>query len=885
MVAARRVLYNPQPQMTLPSGTKLGPYDIESLVGAGGMGEVYRARDARLNRTVAIKVLPKSFSADADRLQRFMQEARAAAALNHPNILSIYDIGEENGSPYIVSELLEGTTLREQLRSGPLPARKAIDYALQAARGLAAAHDKGIVHRDLKPENIFVTDDGRVKILDFGLAKLTRPEASGPGGESMTAQVNTEPGHVLGTAGYMAPEQVRGKATDHRSDIFAFGSILYEMLSGKRAFRGETAADTMSAILKEEPEELSETGRNVAAPLERIVRHCLEKNPAQRFQSASDVAFALEALTDSTSGSQTGAQATVAEAVPSGAHAATGAGSRKKTGLIFAVALAASVIAGGVGWWLGRGKPATPPEYQQITFRTGSIDNARFAPDGSIIYGATWEGGDSQLYISREDEPGTRELGLKNADLLAISKNGELAVRLNTTYYSGYARSGTLARVPLSGGTPREVLDNVQDADWAANGESMAVVRYVPENGHWKLEYPIGKVLLDGINWISHPKISPDGKWVAFADHENPEGDDEGSLAVVDLEGHEKKLASGWASLQGIVWSPKGDEIWFTATSSGSATNPRAVTLTGRQRVLTNVPGGMWLEDMRDGVALMVANQARLGVRGLAPGAKEERELGWFGWSELRDISPDGRKILFEEEGNGGGTNYTVFLRDTDGSPPVKIGEGVGEVISPDGKWVITKAKDQGILKMVPTGTGEARQITHDKISYGRVRYFPDGKQLLGSGIELGHGVRDYVIDLSNGDDKPITPEGVSGTQLSPDGRSVAVSGPDGKWAVWPLDGSGLRPIPGLDSSYNVIGWTADGTSVYASSSALRETAAKVYRVNVTTGKMELWKAFGENIPAGVVFVGAPHFSRDGSAYAYLYFQVLSQAYVVRGLK
>ncbi|MFZ0478011.1 MAG: protein kinase [Terriglobales bacterium] len=872
--------------MTLNSGTKLGPYDIESLLGAGGMGEVYRARDARLNRTVAIKVLPKSFSADADRLQRFMQEARAAAALNHPNILSIYDIGEENGSPYIVSELLEGTTLREQLRSGPLQSRKVIDYALQVARGLAAAHDKGIVHRDLKPENIFVTDDGRVKILDFGLAKLTRPEASGPGGESMTAQVNTEPGHVLGTAGYMAPEQVRGKATDHRSDIFAFGSILYEMLSGKRAFRGETPADTMSAILKEEPEELSETGRNVAAPLERIVRHCLEKNPAQRFQSAGDVAFALEALADSSTGSRTGTQTAVTDASATNAHAAS---RQVRTGgrvLGIALALVLAVVAAALGWWLGRGSVhPSLAEYRQITFRTGSIDNARFAPDGSIIYGATWEGGDSQLYISREDEPGTRELGLKNADLLAISKSGELAVRLNTTYSTGYGRWGTLARVPLSGGTPREVLDNVQDADWAANGESMAVVRYVPENGHWKLEYPIGKVLLDGINWISHPKISPDGKFVAFADHENPEGDDEGSLAVVDLEGHEKKLASGWASLQGIVWSPKGDEIWFTATSSGSATNPRAVTLTGKARILTNVPGGMWLEDIRDGVALMVANQARLGVRGLAPGAKEERELGWFGWSELRDISADGHKILFEEEGNGGGTNYTVFLRDTDGSPPVKIGEGVGEAISPDGKWVITKPKDQGTLKMVPTGAGEARQITHDSISYGRVRYFPDGKQLLGSGIEPGHGVRDYLIDLSSGAGKPVTPEGVAGTQLSPDGRSVAVSGPDGKWGVWPLDGSGLRPIPGLDSKYYVVGWTPDGTSVYAAPSALRATAQNIFRVNVTTGKMELWKTLGANIPAGVVFVGGPHFSRDSAAYAYLYFQVLSQAYVVRGLK
>src|SRR5579863_1569189 len=261
--------------MALTSGTKLGPYEIQGSLGAGGMGEVYRAHDARLDRAVAIKVLPASFSADRDRLQRFAQEARAAAALNHPNILSIFDIGEEQGAPYVVSELLEGETLRDRLRTGALSIRKAIDYSLQVARGLAAAHEKGIVHRDLKPENLFLTNDGRVKILDFGLAKLTRPE-NNSGADAPTVQVNTEPGQIMGTVGYMSPEQVRGKAADYRSDIFSFGSILYEMLSGQRAFRGDSAADTMSAILKEEPAELSESARNVPAALERVVRHCLE---------------------------------------------------------------------------------------------------------------------------------------------------------------------------------------------------------------------------------------------------------------------------------------------------------------------------------------------------------------------------------------------------------------------------------------------------------------------------------------------------------------------------------------------------------------------------------------------------------------------------------
>jgi serine/threonine protein kinase/Tol biopolymer transport system component len=863
--------------MALSSGTKLGPYEIQSLVGAGGMGEVYRARDARLDRTVAIKILPASFSADPDRMQRFSQEARAAAALNHPNILSIFDIGDEKGSPYVVSELLEGETLRERLRSGALSSRKTIDYGLQVAKGLAAAHEKGIVHRDLKPENLFITSDGRVKILDFGLAKLTRPEAV-TGADAPTVHGVTEPGLIMGTAGYMSPEQVRGQTADQRSDIFAFGAILYEMISGKRAFHGETSADTMSAILKEEVPELLETARNVPAGLERIVRHCLEKNPSQRFHSAGDLAFDLESLTEiSATSSKSGAQAAVANA--------RGEESRRKLASIAGgLVVAAALI--GLGWWLGHGRGAPPsPEYQQITFRTGSIGNARFTPDGSIVYDASWEGGVHQLYLARTDDNGSRELGMKDAALLSISKTGELAIRMNTVYHGGYARVGTLARVPLSGGTPREVLENVQDADWAADGENMAVVRFVPENSHWRLEFPVGKVLFDSINWISTPKISPDGKRVAFSDHENPGGDDEGTVAVIEPDGQERKLSTGWSSVEGILWSAAGDEIWFTASDSGSAANLRGVTLGGKVRTIINVPGGMWLQDARGATTLMITHQARLGIRALAPGAKEEVELGWFGWSLPRDISRDGKKVLFEEEAEGGGPNYTVFLRDTDGSPPVRISDGTGEAISPDDKWVITKPAKGGPLSLVPTGAGEARQLTHDSISYGSVRYMPDGKQLLASGIETGHGARDYLIDVSSGNAKPLTPEGTSGTTLSPDGRSVAVIGPDGKFGIWPLDGGGLRPVPGLDSKYYLSGWTPDGTSLYAISSQLREGSAKVYRVDVTTGKMDYWKAFGESLPAGTASVGGPRFSADGNAYAYVYSRVLSQAYVVKGLR
>src|SRR5437867_6879555 len=291
---------------TISPNTTISQYSIVSKIGEGGMGEVYRARDTKLGRDVAIKVLPAAFTSDAERLRRFEQEAQAAGALNHPNILVIFHIGTHQGAPYIVSELLEGETLGERMAGAALPQRKALDYALQIARGLAAAHEKGIVHRDIKPDNIFVTDDGRVKLLDFGLAKLTGASETQSQTEIPTRRVDTDPGTVMGTMAYMSPEQLKGQPADLRSDIFSFGAILYEMLSGKRAFRGDSMAETMSAILREEPPDLSETNIAVSPALERVVRHCLEKNPAERFHSARDLAFAIESLSGTaTSSGQT----------------------------------------------------------------------------------------------------------------------------------------------------------------------------------------------------------------------------------------------------------------------------------------------------------------------------------------------------------------------------------------------------------------------------------------------------------------------------------------------------------------------------------------------------------------------------------------------------
>jgi eukaryotic-like serine/threonine-protein kinase len=861
--------------MPLSTGSRLGPYEVLAAIGAGGMGEVYRARDTRLGRDVALKILPEFSHHDGDRLRRFGQEAQAVAALNHPNIVAIFDVGERDGAPFLVSELLEGESLRAALERGPLPQRKAIEYAVQIANGLAAAHDKGIVHRDLKPDNIFICRDGRVKILDFGVAKLAAASNGDPGGATMTAS-RTAVGVVVGTASYMAPEQVRGEPVDGRTDMFALGTVLFEMLTGKRAFQRDTTAETMTAILKDDPPDTNDIQPPISPAPDRIIRRCLEKNPEQRFQSAKDLAFALESLSQTSTANSAAAKAAIASA---------NARSRMKLTAIAGASVVAAAALAGVGWWLGRaGSAAAPLEYQQITFRSGYVENARFAPDGSVIYSAVWDGGDRRVYISRPGENGATDLGMTNAEVLSVSKNGELAVRLNTVFGSGYEQWGTLARVPQSGGAPREILDNVQDADWGPNGESMAIIRFVPQTSHWRLEYPIGKVLLDSIDWISKPRVSPDGKLVAFEDHGNSIGDDEGSVAVIDGEGHERKLSSGWISLEGVEWSSSGNEIWFSGSNSGAADNLRAVTLGGKLRSITNVPGGMWLEDVRNHLALMTTHHERVNIRGTGPGGKQEHELGWLGWSVLKDISRDGTKVLFEEEAEGGGPNYTVFLRDTDGSAPVQIGQGAACAISPDNKWVIIRATKFGALSVVPTGPGESRVLTHDDITYGDVKYMPDGKHLLAEGIEPGDGARDYLVDLSDGNAKPVTPEGVVGDVASPDGNEAVMTAPDGTPEMWSFAAGAAKPIRGIDSKYVVLGWTPDQSSLYVALSGRGESAVKVSKLNLATGKMELWKEFGANLPTASSGVDAPAISLGGG-YAYMYSQEDSEAYVVKGLK
>ena len=664
--------------MTLAAGTRLGPYEILAPIGAGGMGEVYRAKDPRLGRDVAIKVLPASFSQDADRLKRFEQEARAAGVLNHPGITAVYDIGTANGAPYIVTELLEGETLRNRLLTGPLPVRKAIDYAVQMAKGLAAAHEKGIVHRDLKPENLFLTKDGRVKILDFGLAKLKVEKDESGHTDLQTMSGATEPGVVLGTMGYMSPEQVRGRAADKRSDLFAFGTILYEMLAGQRAFRGDTAADTITAILTKEPADLAQTNKEIHPGLDRIVRHCLEKNPEERFESARDLAFDLEALSSVSAPSVTGVRALPAEA------------KRRPWPLLALAAVLGAAIAG--PFLYSAGKKAgfvQPPEFHQITFSRGEVGSSHFAPDGqTIVYSAGWEGKPFEIFINRPESPESRPFGLGAAEILAISKSGEMAVSLNRRPVHPFVRTGRLARISIAGGAPRDILDDVQWADWSPDGQSLAIVRDVGVKN--RLEFPIGKALFETTGWIGSPRVSPKGGLVAFIEHPYP-NDDGGRVAVVDIAGKKQNLTPLYATVQGLAWRPDGNEIWYTAAEGGFNRAVHAVTLSGQQRLVGRVPGISTIRDIsKDGKVLMTNESARLGILSRVAGDEKERELSWLDYSLVTDISPDGRNILLTESGEGGGPGYSAYLRKMDGSPAIRLGAGSTEAFSPDGAWALS---------------------------------------------------------------------------------------------------------------------------------------------------------------------------------------------------
>src|SRR6266540_276238 len=467
--------------MPVSAGSKLGPYEVLAPLGAGGMGEVYRAKDWRLGRDVALKVLPTDVARDADRRSRFEQEARAASALAHPNIITVYDVGESDSTVWIAMELVEGRTVRDLLASGPLPARRALEIGTQVAEGLAAAHAAGIVHRDLKPENLILSRDGYVKILDFGLAKLAERGMAAAEGPTVSAGApGTEPGTVMGTVGYMSPEQAAGQPLDFRSDQFSLGSILYEMATGQRAFQRKTGVETLAAILREEPKPIAEVNPTTPAPLRWTIERCLAKEPDERYASTKDLARDLKSVRDH-----------LAETSAATLTAAAPARSRRGWVLPAAAALVLGAVLGAaVLRKLGGAEPASQPAFRQVTFRRGTVYGARFAPDGrTIVYSAAWDGKPAELYATQADSPESRPLGLPSATLVGVSSSSELAVLLRRRFLLGFESAGTLARVPLNGGAPRELADDVTDADWSPDGHEPSRPKYLAARA---IEQPFG---------------------------------------------------------------------------------------------------------------------------------------------------------------------------------------------------------------------------------------------------------------------------------------------------------------------------------------------------------------------------------------------------------
>ncbi len=795
--------------------------------------------------------------------------------LNHPNITAVYDFGMHDGAPYIVTELLEGETLRSRLGPGAISPRKAIDYAVQIAKGLAAAHEKGIVHRDLKPENVFLTKDGRVKILDFGLAKLKLDGGESGQTDAGTVSGGTLPGVVLGTMGYMSPEQVRGKAADKRSDLFSFGTILYEMLSGQRAFRGDTAADTITAILSKEPPDISQTNKDVPPGLDRIVRHCLEKNPEERFESARDVAFDLDAL----SGVSTPTGVTP---MPALAKRARWIGPAL---IAAAVALAAGLAAG-----YRYGKKAgfiPPPTFQQLTFRRGEVYSARFAPDGqTVIYAAAWDGRPVELFATRTDRPESRVFGLVGADLLSISRQGEMAVSLDRHNFGAFLRTGTLAEIGVSGGVaPRSISDDVQWADWSPDGKELAIAREVSQQT--RLEYPIGKVVYQTAGWLSHVRVSPDGNTVAFMEHP-VRGDDGGMVAVVDRAGKKRTLTERFTSEWGLAWSPKGDEIWLTAAKVGANRALHAVSLAGAERLLARVTQSLTLQDVAaDGRALVAHDSIRIGIMAGGDGQARERELAWLDWSSLFDLSSDGKTILFSETGEGSGPTYSTFVRTTDGAPPVRIGEGGGQALSPDARWAAVQVQGEKTnLRLYPTGSGESIVLKTGNLEYqGGGSFTPDGKRYVFNANEPGRGARIYTIEIPDGTAKAISPEGYRtfSRSVSPDGTRVVAGGPDRRRYFYPLAGGEPTPISGLAADETPGGWTSDGRFLYVY--RRRDLPGRVYRFEIATGKKELAREVMPADGSGIVDIAPIILTPDGKNYVYGFQRTLSDLYILDGVK
>jgi serine/threonine protein kinase/Tol biopolymer transport system component len=864
-------------------GTTLWSYRIESKIGAGGMGVVYKATDSRLDRTLAIKVLPASALASADRQKRFVQEAKTASSLNHPNIVTIYDINtqEVDGKPvhYIAMEYVPGETLDKLIARKRLRAREALKYAIQVADALAAAHAAGIVHRDLKPSNIMVTPQGLVKLLDFGLAKLTGPLETDAYAETLHAPAapHTEEGTIMGTVAYMSPEQADGQKIDVRTDIFSFGSVLYEMVTGRQAFPGASKLSVLSSVLHKDPQPVSETVPDAHPELERIIARCLKKDPERRWQTMADVKVALEELRD---------EVDLSGAVVVQPRFVAPKPRRKDQRWVALVTLSflLAVIVAAV-YIAPNFSHQQLPSFQRLTFRRGDVTSAKFAPGGAVVYSAEWDGAPSSFYSVIPGNREGRPLQLPNGRVMSISTSGEMAILL------GEGASGTLARVPFGGGAPREILENVYAADWSPDGESLAVVRR--SGGTFRLEYPVGNTLYQAESRPpAYARVSRDGKLVAFFDYDSEVGDY--SVCIVGPQHPKQVLSHGWRGVGWLNWSPSGNEIWFSGTQAGQDPAVYAVDLSSKQRLVSQAPGFVIMQDVaKDGRVLINSVNSRLGILYAPHDGSAQRDLAWFDASLVYDMSRDAKSIVFVELTSGEGRNSAIYSRKTDGSPAVRLGYGNRPALSPDGKWVVSvlNQPSHSQLVLLPTGPGESRVLDFPDMHYARtalggdnqvVEWFPDSKQILFTGNQAGRPVRSWIYNLGrDGQPTPVTPEGVRATRVSPDGHTVIIVDAR-KLLLGDLRGAEPKTIGELQPGETVIRWSEDGHYLFLAQT--EGEALKMTRLVVATGKREPWRAL--KVPeSGAEFFGPIVLSADGKAMACSFQHDLANLYLVSGLK